>query len=67
MGADLVDVEQAGFLEEPDEGVGAGAFVAVYEDVGFDDEIQQVGGFFFDCGIDVFSGKRLEDIAKQGV
>ena len=35
-----MDVEQAGFLEEPDKGVGAGAFVAVYEDVVFDDEIQ---------------------------
>lgn len=53
--------------KEDDEEEGADAFVAVVEGVVFDDEVEEVRGFFGDGFIEVFTFEALVDRGERGV
>ena len=47
--------------EKNDEKEGGNAFVAVVEGVVFDDEVEEVGGFFGDGGVEVLAVEGLHN------
>jgi len=57
----LVVIQEIVALQKPDKNRGGDTLVAVGERMVLDDEVQQVGGFFFDAGIQFLAVEGLVD------
>ena len=60
----VTGIKNAAGIQKPDEQESPDALVTVDKRVVFDYKIEDVGGFLFDAGIDLFAFKRLVDRAQ---